>query len=139
MLAASNMLMRQGVEGLRDISGDKSFALSIQAGKAGVDFQRKALGLADKKIQVEFGYAIMSDFLTIVQKYVPEIDRLRNIRIDFEARMIAENDELRQLIENMPKDVEETANKIIELRKDGGSEYLRWLYAKDIDGKSEKK
>lgn len=74
-----------GTTPMDDIRPGEGLRIAARASKDGVDIERKALGLADRVVQVQFAKETAAEFVEIVTKYVSDPDVLENIAKDVDG------------------------------------------------------
>lgn len=85
---------------VEDMKVGEGLRIALKALKDGVDVERKALGLADQVIKVQFAKDMGREFVEIVTKYVNDPDVLENINRDIGAVIERESSELDEMVES---------------------------------------
>ena len=84
---------------LKKMRTGEAMRIAIKAMKDGVDIERKALGLADQVVKVQFTKDMAKEFLGVVSKYIQDPDVLENIVADLDGIVNEQADELQNMIE----------------------------------------
>ena len=81
-------------EKLGELKPVDALRVAIQAAKNGIEIERKALGLADQVINIQFVKETAKEFITIVAKYVRDEGVLKNISEDIQLMVERETSNL---------------------------------------------
>jgi len=85
---------------IKDMKTGEALRVAIKGVTDGANLERKALGLADTILKVQFVKEIGAEFVDIVTKYVSDPVVLENIARDIEALINKESEDLEEMIES---------------------------------------
>ena len=114
LLAAKQLFKLFAQNPEESISPRDAARMLPQMVKAGVDIQRKAVGLADRKLEVEFAYSFVGSILNVIQKNVIDPDLYASIKRELEILLVSEGSGLEEMAISMSEELGSSMKDILD-------------------------
>jgi hypothetical protein len=97
--AIASKLIKFHQDSLGELKIGEAMRLAIKAAKDGVDIERKALGLADQVVRVQFTKDVAKETIDIITKYIQDPNILENIVRDLDGMVDKQSEILQEQME----------------------------------------